>query len=182
MSARGFPEGGQGHVLSLIQRFEKGLERSEIWMIGHVAGIEHLHGERAPGVFVGAELGGVEFIVEETSFTSNQVRMKIIGLKAIHDCGAFADTAVLELQNRDAGSGVLVRRKDFALGFGVITCDFYDVIAHAQQQSVQGVTTRRQEGAAAGILSRIPSELAIPRTDAVVIIDLAIDRKSTRLN
>src|SRR5205085_1306861 len=72
------------------------------------------------------------------------------------------------------GGGVLVRREDFAVGFGIVAGDFGDVAVHAQEQGIERVAARGKQRTAAGIFARIPTELAVPWADAVVIINLTV--------
>lgn len=122
----------------------------------------------------------MKFIVQKTSLASDEMGVKIIRLQAIHDGCAFAHTAAFEFQNRDAGRGVFVWIESLASRFGVVAADRDDVIAHAKEERVKRMTTGREQGAAAGLLPDIPAELAVPRTNAVVIIDLAIVQRSEK--
>jgi len=122
----------QGHLLALIQRVEESFELGLVGMIGDVSGIEHLHSEVAPGVFVRGELHRVELVIQQAAFAAHEVSVEIVGLKAIDDGGAFADAAILEFHYRDAGGRVFVRREDFALGFRVVAGDFGDITPHTK--------------------------------------------------
>jgi len=109
VGAQGVGEAGEGHFFSGVQGVEEGLELGLVWVIGNVAGVEHLHGEFAPLRFVeAAELGGMEFIVEEAAFAADEVDVEIVRLKAINHRCHFADASVAELENRDAGGWVFV--------------------------------------------------------------------------
>src|SRR5205085_12317392 len=98
----------------------------------------------------------MKFVVQQTSFTANQVGVEVIRLKTIDDRRAFADAAVFEFQEGDAAGGVLVGSEDFAAGFGIVTSDFDNLVAHAEQKGIQGMAAGCQEGAAAGVLARVP--------------------------
>src|SRR5439155_15643691 len=102
-----------------------------------------------------------------TAFAADKMRMEVIRLQTIHDRGAFANRAIPKFQNGDARRRVLVGRKDFVARFAVIACDFGYVIAHTKQQGIQRMATRGQKRAAASVLARVPTELPIPRADAV---------------
>ncbi len=116
----------------------------------------------------------MEFVVEQAAFAADEVRVEIIRLETIHDGGAFADAAVLELQERHAAGVVFVGRKDFALGLGVVAGDFGDAVAHAEQEGVERVATGSEQGAAARVFAGVPAELSIPRSDAVIIIHFSV--------
>ena len=120
----------------------------------------------------------MEFVVEQAAFAADEVRVEIIRLETIHDGRAFADAAVLELQERHAAGVVFVGRKDFALGLGVVAGDFGDVTAHAEQEGVERVTTGGEQRAAAGVFARVPAELSIPRADAVIVIHFAVVQRA----
>lgn len=178
MSAGGVGEAGERHFFASSERGEEGFELRGVGMIRHVAGIQHLHREFAPLMFVRLEFLRVEFVVEQAAFAADEVRVEIIGLETIHDGSAFADAAVLELQERHAAGVVFVGCKDFAPGLGVVAGDFSDVVAHAEQQGVEGVATGGEQGAAAGVFARVPAELPIPRADAVIVIHLAVVQRA----
>ena len=106
--------------------------------------------------------------------------MEIVRLEAIDDRCAFAHAAILEFQDCHARGGVFVFHKILVERVRGITADHFHVFAHAQEQRVQRVAAGQEQAAAAGLFLGVPAILAIPRADAVIIIDL--DRKSTRLN
>ena len=120
----------------------------------------------------------MKFVVEQAAFAADEVRVEIIWLETIHDGGAFADAAVLELQERDAAGVVFVGSKDFALRLGIVARDFGYVAAHAEQESVERVATGGEQGAAARVFARVPAELPIPRSDAVIIIHFAVVQRA----
>ncbi len=45
-------EAREGHFFSGVHRIEERLELSRVRMIRDIAGIEHLHGEGAPRIFI----------------------------------------------------------------------------------------------------------------------------------
>src|SRR5438093_12575904 len=96
--------------------------------------------------------------------------VEVVGLETIHDRSALGDGSAPELQEGDAGGGVFVRREDFAPGWGVVAGDFGHVAAHAEQQRVKRVATGGEQRAAAGVFARVPAELAVPRSDPMVIV------------
>lgn len=147
-------------------------------MVTHIAGIEHLHGELAPRVLVGVELHGVELVVQEAALAAAQMGVEVIGLEAVHDGGGLADGAVLEVDEGDAGGVVLVGLEDVALRFGGEAGDAFDFVAHDHEEGVERVAAGGEEGAAAILFSGVPTELAIPRADAVVVIDFAVMKTS----
>ena len=67
-------------------------------MIRNVAGIEKLHGERAPGMLACVEFHRVKLVVEQADFAADEVCVEVVRLEAIHDGGAFVDPTALELQ------------------------------------------------------------------------------------
>ena len=78
-------------------------------MIRDVPGIEHLHREFAPFRFVETvELRGIKFIIQQSPFAADEVRVKIIRLQTINHRRAFADPAILEFQNRHARRRIFV--------------------------------------------------------------------------
>lgn len=178
MRAGGVGEAGEGHFFAGGQRGEERFELRGVGMIRNVPRIQHLHGEFAPLVFVRLEFLRVEFVVEQAAFAADEVGVEIIRLETVHDGGAFADAAVLELQERHAAGVVFVGRKDFAPGLGVVARDFGDVVAHAEQEGVEGVATGGEQGAAAGVFAGVPAELPIPRADAVIIIHFAVVQRA----
>jgi hypothetical protein len=85
-----------------------------VGMIAHVAGVEHLHGELAPGGLVGVQLHGVELVVEQAALAAAEVGVEVVGLQAVHHGGGLADAAVLEVDEGDAGGVVFVGLEDVA--------------------------------------------------------------------
>ena len=170
----GFREAGPLHVAVFVEGVEEFLELGLVGVIADIAAVEHLHGEVTPGRFVGLEFVGVEFVVEEAALAADEVGVEVVGLEAVDDGGAFADTAVFEFDDGDAGGIVFVGGEDFAFGFGGETGDGFDVVAHAEKEGVHGVATGGEEGAAAVFFAGVPAELAIPGSDAVVVVDLAV--------
>ena len=65
------------------------------------------------GIICNIILFGVEFIVQDTSFTPKKVGMEIIRLKTVHTSGTFGDFPTLKLQYGNAGGIILVRGKNF---------------------------------------------------------------------
>src|SRR5437773_3202123 len=160
VTAQGFVQAGERHFSALVQRLEECLELRQIRVVRYVAGVEHLHRKLAPLVLVQAwELVRVKLIVQQASFTTDQVRVKVVRLKAIHDCRAFPDGTVLEFQNRDAGCSVFVWLEDLALRFRVVAGHFGDIVAQTKEQSVERVTTCGQQRAAPGVPPRVPTKL-----------------------
>lgn len=143
-------------------------------MVAHVAGVEHLHGELAPGVLVGVELHGVELVVEDAALAAAQMRVEVVGLQAVHDGGGFADGAVFEADDGGAGGVVFVGLEDLAAAAGGEGADALDLAAHHHEEGVHGVAAGGEEGAAAVLFPGVPTELAVPRADAVVVVDLAV--------
>ena len=170
----GLAEAGPLHFFAFIQRVEELLELGLIRVIADIAAIEHFHGEIAPCGFVGLEFIGVEFIVEQAAFAADEVGVEVVGLEAIDNGRAFADGAVFELHDGDARGVVFVGGEDFAFGLGGEAGDGIDLIAHAEEQGVEGVATRGEEGAATVFFAGVPAELAIPGADAMIIIDFGI--------
>ena len=170
----GLREAGPLHVAVFVEGVEELLELGLVGVVADVAAIEHLHGEVTPGGFVGLEFVGVEFVVEEAALAADEVGVEVVGLEAVDDGGAFADAAVFEFDDGDAGGVVLVGGEDFALGFGGEAGDGFDVVAHAEEEGVHGVAAGGEEGAAAVFFAGVPAELAIPRADAVVVVDFAV--------
>jgi hypothetical protein len=164
----------QRHFHSGVDGFEEGVELGLVGVIRDVAGIEHLHGEGAPGVFVRFQLHRMKFVVQQTAFAADEVGMEIIRLETIDDGGAFADAAALEFKDRDTRRRVFVGLEDWALGLGVVAGDFDDVGAHAHEERVEGVATGGEQRTAAGIFARVPAELAIPRSDAMIVVHFAV--------
>ena len=171
---RGVAETRERHVLALVERIKEGLELGLVRVIADVAGIQHLHREAAPLGLVGLQLGGVELVIEDAAMAAHEVGVEVIGLEAVDDRGAFADGAVLELQNRDRGGVVFVRCEVLALGLGAEARDRVDFARHAHQEGIEGVATGGEEGAAAILLADIPAVLAIPWADTVVVVDFAV--------
>src|SRR5947207_2995085 len=116
----------------------------------------------------------MKFVVEQRSLAADQVRVEIIRLQAVHDGRAFSYAAVLELQNGHTRGRVFVWLEDLAAGFGIVARDFHDVIAHAQQQRVERMTSGGQKRTAAVFLFGVPTELTVPGADAMIVIHLAI--------
>ena len=90
-----------GMSLAGVERVEERLELRLVRMIADVAAIEHLHRQLAPCVPVQAgELLRVKLVVEHAALAADEVGVEVVRLQAIDDRGAFADGAVLELQER----------------------------------------------------------------------------------
>jgi hypothetical protein len=116
----------------------------------------------------------VEFVVKETPLTANEVGMKIIGLETIHNGSALPDGPILKLQKRHRGGVVFIGRKDVALGLRTHARDALDFTAHAQQQSIECVAPGGEQGAATFFFSSIPTELAVPWSNAMVVINFRV--------
>jgi len=138
-----------------------------VGVIGNVAGIHHLHGQRAPGALLvprSAEWN----LYPAGCLAADEVRVEIVRLassqsRTLHLAGG----AVLELEDVDARARIFVGRKQLALRAGVVAHDFDDLAAHAEQQGVHGVAAGFEQGAAALALAPAPAELGIPGADAV---------------
>ena len=170
----GLREAGPLHVAVFVEGVEELLELGLVGVVADVAAIEHLHGEVTPGGFVCLEFVGVEFVVEEAALAADEVGVEVVGLEAVDDGGAFANAAVFEFDDGDAGGVVLVGGEDLALGFGGEAGDGFDVVAHAEEEGVHGVATSGEEGAATVFFAGVPAELAIPGADAVVVVDFSV--------
>ncbi len=116
----------------------------------------------------------MELVVEQAAFAADEVGVEVVGLEAVDDRRALADLAALEVQDRHAAGVVFVGAEDLALRFRRVAADALHFLAHAQQQRVERVAAGGEQRAAAVRLARVPAELAIPRPDAVVVIDLAV--------
>src|SRR5687768_17878968 len=98
VSAQGVGQTGQRHLLSSAQGTEEGFELRLVRMVRDISRIEQLHRKLAPPPLIQApKLGGIEFIVEQASFASNQMDMEVVRLKTINDRCDFADAAILKL-------------------------------------------------------------------------------------
>ena len=100
--------------------------------------------------------------------------MEIVRLETIHHRRAFADRAVLELEDGDAGGGVFVGRENFARGPRIVAGDFAHVAAQAEEQGIERVAAGCEQRAPTGVLARVPAKLSVPRPDAVVIVHLCV--------
>ncbi len=174
MGLHGVGETGERHVFARVGGVEEGLELRGVRMIRDVAGIEHLHREIAPGVLVRLQFHRVKLVVEQTAFAAAQVRVEIVRLQTINDRRAFADLAAFEFQDRDAARGVFVRLENLALRLRVVAGDFFDVVAHAKEQRIERVATGGEQRTAASVLARVPAELSVPGSDAVVVVDFTV--------
>ena len=110
----GLGEARQRHLDAGIEGVEEGLELGLVGMVADVAGIEELHGERAPGMPVGMELLRMEAVVEEASLAPHQMRVEVVGLEAVDDRRRLADSPPLEVEEGDTRRVVLIRSEDFA--------------------------------------------------------------------
>ena len=136
---------GEWHVFVFIQRIEEGLELIGVGMITHITGVEHLHRELAPALFVGVQLVGVKFIIEQTAVTADEMGVEVVGLEAVHHRRALAHLATFEMQKRDAGGVVFVRGKNVTPALGRDTAHRLYLGAHEHQQRVQRVAACRQQ-------------------------------------
>ena len=100
--AEGFAEVCKRHVLACVEGIEEGLELRLVGVIGHVAGIQHLHGKLSPTGFVRVEFVGMQLVIQKASLATDQMGVEVIRLEAVHNRGCFADGTVLEFQDRDA--------------------------------------------------------------------------------
>src|SRR6266496_1433863 len=99
----------QRHLLPEIQGAEERFKLRLIRMIGDIARVEQLQGQLAPFAFVqSTQLRGIKLVVQQTAFTPDQVNVEIVWLKTIDDRSDFSHSAVLELQNGDAGRRILI--------------------------------------------------------------------------
>ena len=143
-------------------------------MIAHVAGIEHLQVELAPAAFVGLDFCGVKFVIQQAALAADEMGVKVVRLETVHDRGALAHLAAFEIQDRHAGGVVFVRTENFAFALGGEAGHALDFFPHEQQQRIQRVTAGREQSRAAIGLARVPAELAIPGSDAVIVIHLRV--------
>ena len=154
-----------------------GYELLKLWKVRMVADVTRINQCRfqvAPLVLIRPQFLAVEFIIEEATFAAHQVNVEIIGLQTVgHGCN-FANPAVLEFEQADRSRVVFIGLEDLTLTSRPVADNLLDLTIHAHQECIQGVTARSQKAAASHIFFDIPTELTIPRTDPVKIIDLAI--------
>src|ERR1043165_9741849 len=100
--------------------------------------------------------------------------VEIVRLKAINDRRDFADASVAKLQNHHAGGWVFIFGKIIVRGTRRSARDGFHFAAHAKQKRVHGVATSRKKAAAARVLFGVPTELPIPRANAVKVIDFTV--------
>ena len=143
-------------------------------MIADVTGVEHLHRESAPLSLVGGELCGVKLVIQKTALAADEMGVKVIRLQAVDAGGGFADAAVGELEDRRRRCGILVFGEIFVLRSCRVRGHLLDLAAHAEQERVERMTARREQAAAAILLTGVPAVLPIPRADAVVVVDLGV--------
>lgn len=172
--AQGFGEAGERHVFAFVQGVKEGLELGLVRVVADIAGVQHVHGEVAPALFVGLQDVGVQLVVQQAALAAHEVGVEVVGLQAVHHGGGFADGAVLELHQGDAGGVVFIRGEDFALGLGAETGDAFHLAGHDHEQGVEGVAAGGEQGAAAILFADVPAELAIPGADAVVVVHFAV--------
>src|SRR5688572_32865383 len=96
--------------------------------------------------------------------------VEVVGLQAVDDRSHLANPSILKLEDRDAGRRVFVLGEFTVRRMCGIGTHYFHVLAHAEQERIKGVATSREQAAAAGILARVPSELAIPRSNTVIVI------------
>ena len=175
MAGKGVGEAGEGHIFPRIERVEERLELRLIRMVAHVAAIEHLHGKLGPRCFVQpAELHGVELVIEDAALAADEVSVEVIGLEAVHDGCAFAHRAAFEPDERGRRRGVFVGGENGVAALRGVAGDFFHLGIHAEEEGVERVATGGKERAAAEFLVRVPAVLAIPRADAVVVINFTV--------
>ena len=169
-----FVKASKWHGLTGIQGIEEGLKLALIRMVTHVPGIEHLHGQLAPRVLVSVQLHGMEFIIEQAALASAEMSVEVVGLEAVHNGGGFADRAVFETDDGCAARVIFVGLENLAAAAGRKRGDALHFAAHDHEQGIERVTSGGQESATPVFFASIPAKLAIPRTDAVVVIDLTV--------
>ena len=143
-------------------------------MIADVTGVEHLHREGAPLSLVGGELCGVKLVIQKTALATDEMGVEVIRLQAVDAGGGFADASVGELEDRRRRCGILVFDEIFVLRSCRVRGHLLDLAAHAEQERVERMTARREQAAAAILLTGVPAVLPIPRADAVVVVDLGV--------
>ena len=100
---------------------------------------------------------------------------KVVGLEAVHTgCYLRNFVPTLKLENRDAGCLIFVRDEILPRRLRVIAGDLLDLLIHEKQQGIKGVATRCQQAAAGEVFFDVPTVLTVPRSDAVVIVHLAV--------
>ena len=125
-------------------------------------------------MLVRVQLHGVEFVIQKAALAAAEVRVEVIRLQAVHDGSGFAHRAVFETDDRRAAGVVFVRLEDVAAALRGEGADALDFAAHHHEERVERVATGGEQGAAAVFLASVPAELAIPRPDAVIVVDFSV--------
>src|SRR4029453_6198186 len=100
--------------------------------------------------------------------------VKVIWLEAINHRRAFPDRAVGEPQDGHRAGRILIRGENRMPAFGRVARAFLAFASHAKEQCIERMTASGQQRAAAKLALRVPAVLAVPRTDAVIVIDLTL--------
>ncbi len=104
--------------------------------------------------------------------------MEIVRLEAIDDRRRFADRAVLEANERRRARVVFVRGENRMAALRRVARHFLGLAAHAQQQRVERMAAGGEQRAATERFFRVPAILAVPRADAVIVIDFAVVQRA----
>src|SRR5262245_17422563 len=140
----------------------------------HVARIDQAGFERAPSLFGHFEFRAVETVIEQAALAAAKMNVEVIGLQAVRHRSDLAESSVFEFEQRHRSRVVFIKSEDLATAAITVTLDLLDFGIHEHQQKIESVTAGGQKAAAAEILLDIQAELAVPRSDAVIIINLGV--------
>ena len=73
----------------------------------------------------------MEFVIQKASFAATEVGVEIVGLQAIDDGSAFANTPAPELQDGYTACCVFIRFEDLAARFCIVARDLSYIGSHA---------------------------------------------------
>ena len=104
--------------------------------------------------------------------------MEIVGLKAIHDRRALAHRAAREAQQRGRARRIFVGGEGRVRALRGVARHFLHAAAEAEQQRIERMAAGGEQGAAAEFAFCVPAVLAVPRADAVKVVDLAVMQRA----
>ena len=131
-------------------------------VIGHITGIAELHIDLGPDFLVRIFAPGrVNLVVEQGTFTADQVGMEIVRLEAIDHRSRFPNATVFELENGNTRRRVFIGLEIFVLRACAVTADTFHLAIHTQEEGVQGMTTGGEQAASPGIGLGIPAILQL---------------------
>ena len=120
------------------------------------------------------QLVRIDAIIQQATFGTHEMNVKIIGLQAIDTRSHLCRIAIGKFEKRNRGRIVFIRLKNIGPRSRSQTGHLLHIAIHKKQTRIQGVTPRGEQTRPGKILLHIPFKLTIPGTNTVIVINLAI--------